>query len=157
MVHNEKFKIENQEKEGKATILLKGIIDEDATFDPILKTTGPLVFNFAGVTSINSCGIRNWVNFLKSVGDRPIAYAECPPLVVRQLNMVPSFGGVAKIQSVYASYICDNCEHEKLVLIADDKFKGGNATIAETLPCEACGKGEMEFDGHPKQYFSFSK
>ena len=157
MVHYEKFKVETKTDGGKTTIFLKGIIDEDATFDTILKVSGGFVLNFSEVTSINSCGIRNWVNFIKTVSDRQISYEHCPPLIVRQLNMVPSFVGPAKVASVYAAYVCDACEHEKLVLVDASKFGFGNAQVEEVLKCDSCGKGEMEFDGHPKQYFAFSK
>ena len=157
MDHNEKFKVEPKPKGEKTAILLKGIIDEDATFDAISKIAGAIIFNFSGVTSINSCGLRNWVNFIKSMGDRPIEYEECPPLIVRQLNMVPSFVGPAKVASVFASYVCENCEHEKLVLVDASRFGFGNAQVEEVIKCDSCEKGEMEFDGHPKQYFAFSK
>jgi hypothetical protein len=29
--------------------------------------------------------------------------------------------------------------------------------VKESFPCDVCRKGEMEIDGHPKQYFSFAK
>lgn len=157
MIHNEKFKIEQAMKGNARTIMLRGSIDEDAVFTPVLKLGGPLVFNFRGVTAINSCGVRNWVNFLKELSGREIYYEECPPLIVRQMNMVPSFVGHAKVRSVFAGYVCDDCEHEKLVLVDSSDFSGGETNLDETITCDSCKKGEMEFDGHPRQYFAFAK
>jgi len=138
-------------------VQLKGVIDEDAQFEAISKLGGPLIFNFKGLTAINSCGVRNWVNFLKEIQKTEITFEECPPLIVRQMNMVPSFVGHAKVSSVYVPYVCDNCDTEKLVLVDHSKFVGRDPEIAEAIPCESCKKGEMELDGHPQQYFAFSK
>ena len=117
----------------------------------------PMVINFKGITSINSCGIRTWVNFLKDLQGTEITYEECPPLIVRQMNMVPSFLGHAKVSSIFVPYVCESCEAEKMILVTADKFGNGNPTIPESMKCESCKTGEMELDGNPKQYFAFAK
>lgn len=157
MLPMDKFKMESTMANEKKVVYFKGAVDEDTDFNALLKNEGPLRLNFAGVTAINSCGIRSWVNFLKELSGKEIIYEECPPLIVRQMNMVPSFLGKAQVASVFIPYICDNCEHEKTVLVTEAQFKGGNPQVAETIPCENCKKGEMEFDGQPKQYFAFSR
>lgn len=157
MIHNEKFKMEQGMKDGRRTVMLKGAIDEDADFSPILKLKGPLVFNMRYVTAINSCGVRNWVNFIKGLSKMEIFYEDCPPLIVRQLNMVPSFVGHAKVLSVFGAYVCDNCDTEKLMLIRQERFQGGVVNIPDAIDCDSCKKGEMEFDGHPQQYFAFAR
>ncbi len=158
MIPSDKFKFEVIDQGSTKKLLLKGVIDEDSTFESILKLSSPLVLNFKDITSINSCGIRSWVNFLKDLGETKVVYEECPPLIVRQLNMVPSFAGTATISSVYVSYVCDNCEAEKKILVDADKFRTKQSLqIAESFPCESCKEGEMELDSHPKQYFAFVK
>lgn len=151
----DKFKFKEVDEGNKKKIVLQGIIDEDANFASLVKPCESISFNWKEITAINSCGVRSWVNFLKELSGKEVVYEECPTLIVRQMNMVPSFVGAAKIQSVYVPFVCADCETEKVVLVPKDKF----STIANEPPgtCEACGKGEMEFDGHPKQYFSFSK
>ncbi len=156
MIANDKFKFEAATRGNQKVILLKGTIDEDTTFEGVKKLGGPFIFNFRELQSINSCGIRTWVNFLKELGTAPIAYEECPPLIVRQMNMVPSFIGNADVLSVFVPYVCDNCEHEKMVLMTKDELVDPSA-VPETIPCENCEKGEMEFDGHPQQYFAFKR
>ncbi len=157
MVPNEKFKFEATTRGEKKVIVLKGIIDEDTTFDQIKKLGGPYVFNFGQLTSINSCGVRSWVNFLKELGAAKIFYEDCPPLVVRQMNMVPSFTGSAQVLSVFVPFVCDNCESEKWMLLDSDALKSPESQVQQTIQCESCTKGEMAFDGHPKQYFAFRK
>ncbi|MBI1859309.1 MAG: hypothetical protein HYR96_00110 [Deltaproteobacteria bacterium] len=157
MLPNDKFKFEQMLREQKKVIMLSGMIDEDTTFDEIMKLGSPLIFNFKGITAINSCGVRNWVNFLKAFGENNAAFEECPPTVVKQMNMIPSFTAGAKIASVYVPYVCDNCDAETMALIDVSKFSKGKFSVKETIPCEACKEGEMELDGHPAQYFSFIK
>ncbi len=157
MIADEKFKFDKKTEGNRTTVLLQGTVDEDATFDAIAKLPGSLVFNFKGMVSINSCGVRNWVNFLKTLSQTEIFFEECPPAIVRQMNMVPSFVGHAKVLSVYVPYVCESCDAEKLVLVGAEKFGQGSPKIEETLTCESCKTGEMELDGHPQQYFAFAK
>ncbi len=154
MLPNEKFSFQVVKSGARNVVLLQGQIDEDTSFEGLNEVAAPLVFNFKNLTGISSIGIRTWVNFLKELGDKEIYYEECSPLIVRQMNMVPSFLGQAKVLSVFVPYVCENCEKEKLVLVKEDQF-GNNVT--ESFPCDACKQGEMELDGHPQQYFAFAK
>lgn len=151
---NEKFKYEIGEGNLGNTVFLHGNIDEDTVFDDLKGVDSPMVFNFRNVASINSCGIRNWVNFLKELEGRQIVYEECPPLIVRQMNMVPSFMGTAEVASVFVPYVCDNCDSEQFVLVQGDALKN---PLQETFQCTSCNQGEMELDGHPQQYLAFTK
>jgi hypothetical protein len=153
MLPNEKFKFEQTIKGDRKVIALKGVIDEDTNFDALSQLSGAVTFNFKGVTSINSLGIRSWVNLLKELASAEVSYEACPPLIVRQMNMVPSFLGKGKVLSVFVPYICESCETEALALAEAAQF----SNLAKKFPCESCKKGEMEFDGHPEQYFAFLK
>lgn len=157
MLPNEKFKFEQTVRDEKKVVLLAGMIDEDTQFDEIMKMGSPLTFNFKGITAINSCGVRNWVNFLKAFGEANAQFEECPPIVVKQMNMIPSFTAGAKITSVYVPYVCDNCDKESMVLVDTSTFAKGKCQVEEAMPCEECKEGEKELDGHPAQYFAFIK
>lgn len=150
---NDKFKYEQVIKGDSRIVMLRGAIDEDTDFTPIAKLGDTLTFNFRGIESINSLGVRAWVNFVKSIADRELSFEECPPIIVRQMNMIPSFVSSAKVTSVYVPYICDDCDTETLVLVQQDSF----GAVEESKTCEHCKKGEMEFDGTPEQYFAFTK
>ncbi len=157
MIHNDKFRADSKTENGVTRVWLKGAIDEDTDLSALAAITTPLIVNFEGVNSINSCGIRTWVNLIKELSGISVTYENCPPLIVRQMNMVPSFLGHAQIASVFVPYVCDQCEVEKLIPVTSQLFAGGIPQIAESSPCTACGKGEMELDGNPKQYFAFAK
>jgi anti-anti-sigma regulatory factor len=149
----DKFKFEQIIRGDTKVVVFKGTIDEDTDFTPITKLGDSLTFNFKNVESINSLGVRAWVNFVKLLKDKDICFEECPPIIVRQMNMIPSFTGNAKVLSVYVPYVCDNCDSEDLVLVKNDQF----SNVSETARCENCKEGEMEFDGTPEQYFAFNK
>ena len=89
------------------------------------------------------------------MSDKEVTYEECVPLVVRQLNMIPSFKGHAVVKSIFAPYVCDNCEKEESRLITEENFIPEK--LEEVRKCSACGKEEMELDGDPDQYFAFSR
>lgn len=156
-MQNDKFTIEKITKEGKTQICLKGVIDEDTDFTDIKKEQGPIHLNLSGITGINSLGIRMWVNFWRELSSTPVFYIECPPVIVRQMSMIPSFSGHAQVLSVYAPYVCNDCETEQLVLISSEQLMSNPPQIPETLTCNQCKVGEMELDGSPRQYFSFKR
>lgn len=154
MIPNDQFKIDIVNENGTQKVYIRGNVDEDAEFESLKKIEGTLVVNFKDVKTINSCGIRTWVNFLKEIQGRQVIYEECPPIIVRQMNMVPSFLGSAKVTSIYAPYVSEDTDEEKLVLYTADKFTAPGFKLPETIDGE---DGEMELDGNPQQYLSFSK
>lgn len=151
---NDKFSFKVTKEPDKTIVQLDGAIDEDTVFDELHHLDSPVIFDFKNVTSINSCGIRTWVNFLKDLGTKKVFYMQCPPLIVRQMNMVPSFMGNATVLSVFVPYVCDKCESEKLVKVGSEQFK---SNLEDAMKCDQCNEGDMELDGHPQQYFAFAK
>lgn len=154
-MQEDKFKLEKVDNDGQSQYRLEGIIDEDLDLSPLRSVTGPLLLNLSGIKSINSLGIRGWVNFWKELESKEVYYLECPPIIVRQMSMIPSFTGNAKVLSVYVPYVCDNCDAEQLSLVNLPESQAPE--VPETVPCKQCGAGEMELDANPKQYFSFKK
>ncbi len=154
---NDNFRFEISESSNKYHIKLIGIIDENADLSSLVSCKNkPIVFNFKEVSSVNSCGIRTWVNFMKELNNSSIEFVDCPPTIVRQMNMVPSFLGKANVISVYVPYVCDACEHEHQELTQIKDYKSGTP-VAESLKCPNCSSEEMEIDGNVKQYFAFVK
>jgi len=154
-MQDDKFKLEKMQVNGKEEYRLEGVIDEDTELGALTSSPGPVYLNLSGIKSINSLGIRGWVNFWKQHSEKEVFYLECPPIIVRQMSMIPSFTGKAHVLSVYVPYVCDNCESEKLVLVS---LAGDTVPeIQASVPCGKCDGGEMELDANPKQYFSFQK
>ncbi|NRA45295.1 MAG: hypothetical protein HRU09_10105 [Oligoflexales bacterium] len=114
------------------------------------------VFNLKEIKSINSCGVRAWINFIRDVDkSRTIIFEECPPEVVSQINMIPNFKGNSKIRSVYSSYVCDNCDFQKLELFQEGKNlpKNSEAQVPQ-VQCPRCGS-IMEMEELEEEFFGW--
>jgi hypothetical protein len=141
----------------KVIVDLTGAIDEDADFSKIKDLSGMkgYDFNFDKITSINSCGVREWTNFVSSLGsDCEIKYFNCRQIIIEQINMVHGFiPSNASIESFYAPYFCEDLDKEyKILLKASD-------VVDKKAPEVDCPDGahEMEFDAIEGQYFNFIK
>jgi ABC-type transporter Mla MlaB component len=136
-------------------VALQGPIDEDANFAPLIEQLdqrGKVRFDLSGIARINSCGVREWVNFIRALPKScNIELEKCTPAVVSQLNMISNFAGTARVLSVHAPFVCDACGREEDVLV--DVESGQTPSVGE-IQCGSCG-GKMEFDDVESSYFAF--
>ncbi len=145
-----------KERPGFTTVEFTGEIDENADFGELRRRLkGPVVFHLAEVRRINSCGVREWVNFVRDLpGVTELTFTHCSPAIVTQLNMIYNFRGAAKVRSFYAPYVCDACGHEdEKLLDVQNQFPTGPSRVPD-YACEQCGAA-MEFDDLPERYLSF--
>ncbi len=145
-----------KERPGFTTVEFTGEIDENADFGELRRRLrGPVVFHLAEVRRINSCGVREWVNFVRDLpGVTELTFSHCSPAIVTQLNMIYNFRGAAKVRSFYAPYVCDACGHEEEKLLDVQNQFGTSGSKVPEYACEQCG-GAMEFDDLPERYLSF--
>ncbi len=121
------------------------------------KLGGQIVFNFKNVSSVNSCGVRSWINFMRDLQktQRTVVFEECTGEIVMQINMIPSFKGTANIRSVYGSFVCDKCGHEEDVLFEAGKNLPATPDQGLTpVRCPQC-KAEMQLEEMEEEYFAF--
>ena len=134
-----------------------GEIDENVDFSELAKIlNNDVVFNLGGIRKINSCGVREWVNFVRNLpGITSLVYSHCSPTVVTQLNLITNFRGGASLRSFYAPYMCDKCEYEteKLFVVKDD-FPNKCHTDLPSFTCSDCNI-DLEFDDMPERYLAF--
>lgn len=146
-----------KERPGFTTVEFFGEIDENADFAELRRRLkGQVVFHLAEVRRINSCGVREWVNFVRDLpGVTELVFTHCSPAIVTQLNMIYNFRGAAKVRSFLAPYVCERCNHEeeKLLDVATH-FQGRDFRKVPDFKCEKCG-AMMEFDDLPERYLSF--
>lgn len=154
-----KFNAEVHSREGITYLKLLGVIDEDNDLTGLESKlpAGTLVINLSDVDRINSCGVRDWVNWLGRLeknGARSV-FVECSPPIVSQINLVHNFTGNGTVRSFYAPYFCPRCEKEKLLLLETRNLvAGGPPFTAPTCRCDECD-GPMEFDDMEESYFAF--
>lgn len=137
-------------------VVLSGAITEDADLRALaaLDGTGPLSFDMAAVDQINSCGVREWIQFVRKLADaeRGFELVRCSPAIVRQLNTIANFRGGGQVRSVMLPYYCPSCRNEahRPLELDDDAPR----EIPEELSCPTCAS-VMEFDDISATYLSF--
>jgi anti-anti-sigma regulatory factor len=148
--------------EGDATsrrATLVGRIDESAHLDALADTLAAreLVIDSAGVTFINSVGVRDWIRLMRGLVDRGagVVLEACSEPVVSQLNMIPAARAGVQIASVHVPYLCDACGLDAAMLVpvaayADELRK----MKPPVLRCPECG-GVMTLADLPERYFTF--
>jgi hypothetical protein len=146
-----------KERPGFTTVEFFGEIDENADFAELRRRLrGNVVFQLSEVRRINSCGVREWVNFVRDLpGVSELTFSHCSPAIVTQLNMIYNFRGNARVRSFYAPYVCESCSHEEEKLLdVQSQFPTGNLAQVPDFKCENCAM-TMEFDDLPERYLSF--
>ena len=141
-------------KEGNV-ISVSGVIDEHSDFTGIFDgIEASCVIDMGGIRRINSCGVREWVNIMRTT-DMEIEYVNCPTAVVEQFNMVPEFlGKNARVKSFYARYYCEDCDNEENFLLdVEQYFADPSDVVVPEFICD-CGS-PFEFDDDESEYFMF--
>lgn len=151
------FSIEKKAEGNTITLSFLGSIDEDASFAGI-ETAGAdtIVLDLNQVGAINSCGIREWINWIKEVpSSAKIVFRSCPKVIIDQINMVSGFlPERAEVESFYVPYYSDASGEEKMVLFSKGKeFQDGKINPPEKVADES-GE-EMEMDVIEAKYFKF--
>lgn len=107
------------EDENQVEFKLNGQIDEDADLSQLKTDKEKVIFDLEEVSLINSCGIRDWVEYQNSLpGNSQIIYHKCPQVIVEQLNIIKGFikeGGV--VESFFAPYYNNSKDEEVKLLI----------------------------------------
>jgi anti-anti-sigma regulatory factor len=154
---NQKFQSAVHQRDDVVYVKLSGVIDEDNELGELTEKipSGTAVIDLSEIERINSCGVRDWVNWLGRVekqGSR-VVLVECSPAIVAQINLVNNFTGTGVVKSFFAPYFCPNCDREKVLLIESGDM-GTGPHKAPTCRCDECD-GSMDFDDMEDSYFAF--
>jgi hypothetical protein len=139
------------------TVVFRGEVDENVDFAALPRELdGRVIFHLQDVNRINSCGVREWINFVRELsGVTDLVFSHCSTTVVNQLNMIYNFRGDATVRSFYLPYVCESCDHEdeRLVEVASELPNGYRGSIPEH-ECSRC-HAKMVIDEIPERYLSF--
>lgn len=142
---------------GYTYLKLKGILDEDNLLANLLSQIQGrlLLIDMAEIERINSCGVRDWVNWLNQIQALGIAVIllRCSPSVVSQANMVTNFAADSFIHSFYAPYVHPDTGDEQSVLLFTEEIRQNLPVRAPKIFNEQ-GE-ELEFDEFEESYFAF--
>jgi anti-anti-sigma regulatory factor len=156
---NTKFHTDVQQRDDATYIRISGVIDEDNELAALVQQlkTETVFIDLSEIERINSCGVRDWVNWLGSLekmGTRKMVFIKCSPSIVNQIHLVSNFTGPGMVQSFYAPYFCANCDREKVLLVETRDMAGKPPYKAPTCRCDECD-GPMEFDEMEESFFAF--
>lgn len=152
-----KFQASVQHRGDVSYVKLGGVIDEDNELGDLVDKipSGTAVIDLGEIERINSCGVRDWVNWLGKLegnGTRSVL-VECSPAIVAQINLVNNFTGTGVVKSFYVPYFCPECDEEK-VLLVEAADMGPPPHEPPTCRCDECDL-VMDFDDMPDSYFAF--
>lgn len=154
---SQKFQASVNQREDVAYVKIVGVIDEDNQLTELIEQIPPgtAVVDVGEVERINSCGVRDWVNWLSRLeGQRTrIVLVECSPAIVAQINLVNNFTGAGVVKSFYVPYFCSECDEEK-VLLVETVDMGPAPYEPPTCRCDECDL-VMVFDDMVESYFAF--
>ena len=140
----------------RMVVQLRGEINENADFTELKRQIhGDVMLILDGITRINSCGVREWVNLMRELDVTSLEFAKCSPVVVMQLNAIYNFRGRAKVASFLAPYVCEVChvDEYKLLEVAEH-FPDRAHLHVPAFRCQRC-HGVMIFDELPERYLAF--
>ncbi len=154
-----KISIDKYSDGGIVCLKFGGTVDESFEGKKLAGTVKAktLILDSADVRKISSFGIREWVDFIKTVGNHvdEIVLIECAPKVVDQLNMVGNFAGKGRVFSFYAPFRCDYCDNDARVLFQVDRdWEVIKSMKPAERPCDKCGEPQY-FDEDPTTFFSY--
>src|SRR3569623_2051369 len=154
---SQKFHHSVQHRGDVSYVKLGGVIDEDNELGELVDKipNGTAVIDLGEIERINSCGVRDWVNWLSQLennGTRSVL-VECSPAIVAQINLVNNFTGSGVVKSFYVPYFCPESDEEK-VLLVEASDMGPQPHEPSTCRCDECDL-VMDFDDMPDSYFAF--
>lgn len=154
---SQKFQHSVQQRGEVSYVKLGGVLDEDNELGELVDkiSSGTAVIDLGEIERINSCGVRDWVNWLGKLEQKGTqsVLVECSPAIVAQINLVNNFTGSGVVKSFYVPYFCAECDEEK-VLLVESSDMGPPPHKPPTCRCDECDL-VMDFDDMPESYFAF--
>jgi hypothetical protein len=133
-----------------------GRLDDAARLGELVSQLPPgdVVIDAAGVSFVNSVGMREWIRLVRALRDRgPIALEAVSEVLITQMNQISQFRGV-RIISFYAAYLCPSCGAESNQLVdAVAQAAALRQMKVPRMPCPEC-KAAMDLGDYPERYLS---
>jgi anti-anti-sigma regulatory factor len=140
-----------------ARAVLAGRIDDSCQLAEISDQLSPgeVVIDTAGVTFVNSIGMREWGRFIRALRARGSVTLEAvADVLMAQMNLITEFRSGVRITSFHASYVCPACGYEASLLIdAVAHAERLRQLQAPALPCPEC-RAAMGLADFPERYLS---
>jgi hypothetical protein len=133
-----------------------GDVTEDFNADHLVIPKGAIIdIDLGGVSSMNSCGVREWVEWIENNNFHP-TYLNCTHSIVLQFNMVSEFlSSGARVASFQVPMYCGVCRKREIRLLKEGiDYKAGEHYEMGSIHCEKTECG-MKLNVDPDSYFYF--
>jgi len=142
--------------DGATSVEVKGALSGDvsAALTDLSKKLpeGALVrFDLAGVSAMNTRGLRSWANFLRGL-KMPYEFHRCSVFFVDSANLIAEVLGKGKVISFHAPMTCASCRKSREVLLETAALEG-DESFGEHR-CESC-RSPLEPEVSPPDYLVF--
>jgi CheY-like chemotaxis protein len=136
--------------------LIHGDITESAEFDELAaELSGTVEFDLSGVRYLNSAGVRHWVMFLEKLTKvKAYRFVRCSVAFVAQATMVSRLIGSGHVESFWAPYICESCEHSEQRLLPASTSASMEDMAQVQYRCGDC-RGRLVLDDMPQRVLAF--
>lgn len=140
-----------------ARAVLAGRLDDTAQLAGVAARlpAGDTAIDTARVTFVNSIGMREWVQLIRTLRGRGTVTLEAvSDRLMLQMTLLSEFRGAGiRIASFHAAYLCPACGHEATPRIdAIAHAAELRALRPPRVPCAECGAA-MELADFPERYF----
>lgn len=119
-----------------------------------------IAIDTAGVTFVNSVGMREWIRLLRSLtggGTRSVYLERVADVLITHMNLMPTLGPNVRIVSFHAPYACDRCGAEASLVIETAAHAPLLSRLkAPSMSCAECC-GPMELADFPERYLTLFK
>lgn len=164
ILDSEKLRVECEPIDKGMLFRPVGVIDEDVNFANLLQIAKEMGakastfrFDLGQVSSINSCGVREWLLFLEKiqVGAR-CEFQNVAVVMVEQANIVPNLLGKkgSPVLSFQVPYYCSKCDQATTRIVTSEDARQNRTKVMKPAPCEKAGCA-VEFDALEDEYFKF--
>lgn len=151
--------VEQKTLGGVHTFALSGSVDEESVFPNAAEIQGKVVMDFDKITSINSVGIRSWLQWFAQFSGAHFTFKNCPVALVMQMNMVEGFlPENTKVESFYVPFYCESCDkefREKFIFGRDVFVEDGAFRLASENHVQCSSGCTPELDTNEAKYFRF--
>jgi anti-anti-sigma regulatory factor len=142
-------------------IVLAGRLDDSASLAALAaqQPVGPVTIDTAGVTFVNSIGIREWMRLVRGLRDRgcTLTHERVSDVLLAQLNLFGDLAQLAQITSFHAPYECAACGAESTqLLVVAEHAQLLRQVQAPKRTCPECGAA-MDLGDFPERYLSVFK
>ena len=133
-----------------AHLALKGDIDDgaQAAMGDVEGAIGKrhIVVDCDGIGRINSIGVKGWIAGLESWRrNRQVSFKNCHHNFIDMAIMVPAFAEGCEILSLQATFTCEDCRRERLLLV---EVKDDAPVRPKDLVCTRSEEHTSELQSH---------